>query len=103
MRWPWRRFDRFFEAYSRRLAVEGLERRKLAIIGGLHSGNIGGEDLAKAVASIEESFAEAVAAIYGDTVEVDIDKDNPFFGKIKLPEIAERPTLATLEPELDPA
>lgn len=67
-----------------------MEDRKLAMITGLHgNGNIGGDDLNKAVKSLDENFDRAVARLYGaDIDEEDIDlSENPFFAAMKLPEI----------------
>lgn len=89
--WPAERFEVFYEAFGKRKVIQSLERRKLAMIGGMHgNSNLSGEDLAKAVHAIEESFDDAIASVYGsfddDEVEAAL-KDNPFFSAMKLPEI----------------
>jgi hypothetical protein len=61
--------------------------------------NLSGDDLRKAVEGIEESFEEATATIYGSEKEEKIDKENPFFGKIQLPEVETRLTEEGMEIE----
>lgn len=88
--WPATRFEAFYEAFNKRKITEQLERRKLAMISGLHGNpNVSGDALGKVVQGIEESFDEAVAKLYGrvddeDAIALD---ENPFFASMKLPEL----------------
>lgn len=90
--WPASRFEAFYESFSKRKITEQLEDRKNAMIAGLHgNSNFSGEALGKAVQSIEDSFSEAVAALYRpadaeDEAEKAL-KENPFFTSMKVPEI----------------
>lgn len=90
--WPADRFAAFHEAFQKRLALENLEQRKNAIIGGLYgNGNISGDDLNKSIRQLEESFEEARKQIFGtrDTAVVESGGDdlegNPFFAAMNVP------------------
>ena len=87
--WPARRFEAFYESFSKRKMVDQLERRKLAMISGIHGNpNVSGDALGKAVQGIEQAFDDAVAKLYGEIDEEDESfDDNPFLSAMKLPEI----------------
>lgn len=78
-----------YEAFSKRKLVESLERRKLAIIAGMHGNmNFSGKDLSKAVDDIEGNFQQAIATIYGKPKEKEEPLEaNPFFAAMKLPKV----------------
>ena len=85
-----------------------LEQRKLALLTGIHANsNIGGNDLQKAVTSLEEHFDMAKRSLYSDKKEDEVDQENPFFKNIKIPELDAPPAqkllgkIADMEPEID--
>lgn len=83
MEWPWRRFERFYEAYMKRRLVETLERRKEGMITALWSNSNYDDDKGtrkQIVEDIEEEFKQMVLMVQtGIKPEDEIDQDNPFF------------------------
>jgi hypothetical protein len=50
--------------------------------------NMNGDDLSRAVESMENNFEEAVATIYGRRKAEEAQlEENPFFGAMKLPQV----------------
>lgn len=92
MEWPWKRFERFYQAFMRRTLIENLERRKDMMIAALWSnsgfeGNEGGQARNRAIADIESNYEEAVYAILSGArpgeEEEKIDEENPFWQAAK--------------------
>lgn len=84
LQWPWRRFERFYAAYLKRQAVEGLERRKDQMISSLWSNSNYDDDKGtrkNAIEELEQHYEEATRLIlHGPQVhEEEIDENNPFF------------------------
>jgi len=86
LRWPAKRFERFYKAFVQRKLAEELKQRKLDMINAIHSNpNMDGDKIDKPeeTRKIEEAFDEAIESIYRDgPVEPEIDKSNPFWGAI---------------------
>jgi hypothetical protein len=92
MDWPWKRFERFYQAFMRRQLIENLERRKDMMIAALWSnsgfeGNEGGQARNRAIADIESNYEEAVYAILSGVkpgeAEEEVDEQNPFWQAAK--------------------
>ncbi len=83
-----------FEAHAKRQAVERMHLIKNAIVSGLW-GNSNYDDenntREKALSEIDTNFEQAMAAVY-EGADKEIDKDDPFFGAMKVPEIDQRLT-----------
>jgi hypothetical protein len=74
----------------KRQAVESIEAQKHAMVAAMYAnGNMDGDDISKAVESVEEHFQKTVKAIYGPPVQQQIrdkrepDWDNPFWAAAK--------------------
>ena len=88
--WPWRRFERFYEAFIKRQVIETLEIRKNQMIAALYSNSNWDDDKGTRKSAIEEleaNFEEAVSIIHHgqDELEddVEISEDNPFFASTR--------------------
>jgi hypothetical protein len=81
LEWPWKRFDRFYDAFMRRQLIERLERRKEDMIAALwaNSGFEKSEDRTNAIAEIEDNYEQMLRKLLGLDVEEEIDPNNPFF------------------------
>lgn len=85
--WPWKRFERFYEAAKKRDLVETLERRKDGMISALWSNsNYDDEKNTRqnAIADIEERCEEAVEIILtgidpSEVPEEEVDDQYGFF------------------------
>jgi hypothetical protein len=57
--WPAERFEAAWEAFIVRKALDELEQERRAMVSALHAnGNLGGEELQKAVTAMQEQFAD---------------------------------------------
>lgn len=89
MGWPWKRFEKFYEAFAKRKIVEGLHQRKLFHINALYSNpNYDSEEVNRdqIVEKLEDQFDDAIHAVWtGQTTdEEEIDyKNDPFFAPIE--------------------
>jgi hypothetical protein len=87
--WPWRRFERFYEAFTKRQVVEVLEGRKNAMISALWSNSNWDDDKgtrASAIEELEANLEEALFAIFNGVDEeedIEISEDNPFFASTR--------------------
>lgn len=84
LQWPWRRFERFYESFLKRQAIEGLERRKEQMIASLWSNANYDDDKGTRKNAIEELEGHFDAAteliLHGPQAkEEEIDEANPFF------------------------
>lgn len=79
------RFERFYEALTKRQIYDELTQRKLGMINALYSNsNYDGENAKirdQVIEQLEEQFSNAMSSLYGGVNPEDdvIDKDNPFF------------------------
>lgn len=89
LEWPWRRFEKFYEAFLRRTIIEGLERRKDSMIASLWANSNYDDEKGtreKAIEEIEGNFQEAVLQLYfseSHQQEEEINESNPFFKSAK--------------------
>jgi hypothetical protein len=91
LEWPALRFERFYEAYSNRQAINDMKLQKICTIAATHANsNYDGEENSDVRGNIadalEKSFKEAVKRIYikGPTDEDKLDeymKEDPLFAK----------------------
>ena len=91
MDWPWKRFNKFYEAMVKRELVDELQNRKLIIIGSLWTREFEkAEGLSNAVKEIEDSYDQVIDNILGsgeqeeekDEDKIDYEND-PFFAAAK--------------------
>lgn len=94
MRWPWLRFEKFYEAHLKRKIIEELTQRKIVMIGALYSNtNYDGKDnhekREQIIQRIEDNFSETVKKLYNKEYakkqeeEEDVLEANPFFAASK--------------------
>jgi len=86
LNWPWRRFEAFYAAFMKRVAIERIEERKDKMIAALWSNSNYDDDKGSrqnAIREIEGNFSAAVAEIQGGIVEDEIDENDPFFAPLK--------------------
>ena len=83
LQWPARRFEAFYAAFVKRRVVEGLNRRKEAMVQALWANSNYDDEKGtreNAIQEIETSFQEAIDSVNGPPEpEIEIDKSNPFF------------------------
>lgn len=71
--WPWKRFEKFYEAFARRKIVEELTQRKLLTISSFYSNpnydskEVNRDDMIK---KLEAQFAELIDNIYLPTIDL---------------------------------
>lgn len=86
--WPWKRFEKFYEAFAKRQIAEELTQRKLLLISAFYSNSnydaeeVNREDM---VRKLESDFSDLIANIYAPVIDVgrgsnepDLE-DTPFF------------------------
>lgn len=90
MGWPWLRVEKFYEAHLKRMVVEELQKRKIAMMTALYANTNfdGSENSSKreqALQRMEEQFQEAIRNLYrtpqqvaAKAAEEDLEGD-PFF------------------------
>lgn len=92
--WPWKRFEKFYEAFAKRQIAEELTQRKLLLISAFYANT--NYDSAEAkrdevIKNIEQQFGALIDNIYAPVidfgklkVEEGQDEENPLFAAIKV-------------------
>jgi hypothetical protein len=104
LKWPWRRFEAFYEAHAKRLAVKQAVDHRNAMVTGLwaNSNLDDGKDTRKQfLTEIDNSLDETLATIYGKKEpEIDFNTD-PFFAAMKLPDEGNVPDRTTTTEDIE--
>jgi len=89
MAWPWRRFEEFFSAHAKRMAMERVHGIKEAMTGGVWANSNYDEDNVRAdlLRKIDMFVEQATHAIYSEDDEEELDMNDPFLAAMKVPEV----------------
>jgi hypothetical protein len=89
LEWPWKRFEKFYESFTKRRIIESLESRKDQMISALWANSNYDDDKGtreKAINEIESNFNSVIASVFEGKInqqEEEIDESNPFFASAK--------------------
>lgn len=93
LNWPWKRFEKFYEAFAKRKIADELTHRKLLLISSFYanpnydSKEVNRDDIIK---KLEEQFAELIDNIYVPAIDLksasDLDDttDSAFFAAMNI-------------------
>lgn len=89
----WKLFEELYAAHAKRRAVERIHAQRNATIAGVW-GNPNFDDgkerkgaRKQMINTIDDNVQRAIRKIYGQEQEFDIDQEDPFFGKMEVPEL----------------
>lgn len=71
--WPWKRFEKFYEAFAKRQIAEELTQRKLLLISAFYANTnydnpeVNRDDM---IRKLEEQFADLINNIYAPLIDI---------------------------------
>ena len=86
--WPASKFESLYEAYSKRKIADSLSARRDREIASLWGNpNLDNEKKPELrqemMNAVDEQFSNAIAALYGEIIEEEVDWDDPFLAPAK--------------------
>lgn len=94
LNWPWKRFEKFYEAFAKRQIAEELTQRKLLVISAFYANtNYDSKEANRedTISKIEKQFSALIDSIYAPVIHIGKTKtdepsemDSDFFKAIRV-------------------